>query len=124
VIKKNCVMVFGRDDPGAPACLEYSWVPIGKRIPLLLPHDQNVVSHLDQVDTDISQVQVYRLVDGNVGTDTWYLSPAEKNKSIVYATIYVARGQVVATQYFADGTSVTDARLLKSNPLPCPTPPP
>lgn len=61
------------------------------------------------------------MIDGRFGTDNWYLPPAPKNKSIVYATIYASRGQVVATEYFADGTSMTDARLLKGDPLPCPS---
>jgi hypothetical protein len=122
--QKNCAILFGRDDPAAgSACLEYSWVPTGRRMTLQLPLGQNVASRVDQVDTDITQLQVYSLVDGNLGiSNVWYLPP-NPDKSIAFATIYVSGGEVVGTEQFTDGTSVQDKRLLKSNPLPCPTPP-
>ncbi len=123
--RNNCVIVFGRDNLAGSACLEYSWVPTGRRMQLQLPHGQHVASRVDQVDTDIAELQVYSLVDGNLGiTSIWYLpSLPSPPRSIAFATIYVSRGQVVGTEQFTDGTIVQDRRLLQRDPLPCPTPP-
>ena len=116
-------MVFWRDSDAGPACLEYSWVPEGKRKLIRLPRQRDEDSRTDPVSETISRVQVYRLVCNDVGTDNWqFPAGPPRNSRIVYAAIQVFedRGRVVGTAYFADGSSATDSRPLNKDHLPCP----
>jgi hypothetical protein len=67
-------MTFSRDVYNGPACLEYSWVPEGKRRTILLKATQQSGSSKDQVSSDLhpSHVQVYSLTnDEQWSTEGW-----------------------------------------------------
>jgi hypothetical protein len=123
-------MVFWRDDDEGLACLEYSWVPMGAPRKLIqLPPLVDEDSRKDPIpkNTNISQVQVYRLVCNRLGIDDklGWLFPAAgapHNSEIIYATIQVfeSRKYILGTAYFADGSSAADYRPLRTAPLPCP----
>jgi hypothetical protein len=123
-------MVFWRDADTGPACLEYNWVPESPPRKLIqLPALADEDSRKDPVPKNmkISQVQVYRLVCDRLGIDDklgWNFPAEPSDKStIIYATIQVfeSRKYILGTAYYADGSSVTDFRPLKTAPLPCPS---
>lgn len=116
-------MIFWRDTDPGPGCLEYSWVPTGQRRVVRLGPLQDEESRQDSVSDEISHVQVYRLVCNRYGLDTWQFPQGPPHNSrIIFATIQVfeSRMYVVGTAHYADGSSATDFRSLKADPLPCP----
>ena len=79
-----------RDDSVAPAYLEYSWVPTGKRKDISLADKQDEGARTDAVDTDISHVQVYRLDIHGIGVANWQFPPGPPGPyPVIYAAIEV-----------------------------------
>lgn len=116
-------LVFWRDDDDGPACIEYSWVPEGKRRVILLSAQQDEGSRTDPVLDNVSHVQLYRLASTGRGADSWQFPPGTPRSSpVIYATVEVfhSRGELVGTVHYADGVSRTDTFPLKTSALPCP----
>ena len=61
-------MDFWRDDFSGPACLEYSYVPEGKRRTIQLRAGQQEAVQIDTVPDDLkaSSVQVYTLTNNDM----------------------------------------------------------
>jgi hypothetical protein len=121
-------IIFRRDLYEEGACLEYSWVPEGKRHVMRLEPLQQQDSESDPLD-DVSQigcVQVYRLVSNRVGADSWqFPETASYDSQIVAALVQVSERDmlVVGTVFYADGTSKRTPYPLNKSPLPCPEQP-
>jgi hypothetical protein len=118
-------MVFWRDVCVLSACLEYSWVPEGKRHVIQLGPNQSEDSTTDSITIpdDISYVEVYRLMSNGVGTDSWQFPPGQPHTSpVIYSAIEVfeERMEVVGTAHYADGSHVSGTRMLNRSPLLCP----
>jgi hypothetical protein len=120
-------MVFWRDADKEPACLEYSWVPEGKRHVIRLTPGLQEDSRTDPIPMDeISHVQVYRLTSDAVGIDSWQFPPGPPHSApVIYAAVEVfeKRMEVVGTVHYSDGSSASDRRLLHLHPLRCPETP-
>jgi hypothetical protein len=74
-------MDFWRDDHTGPACLEYSYVPEGKRRIIQLRPGQQEAIQADTVPDDLkpSHVQVYTLTNNDtVSLDMWQFPPGPR----------------------------------------------
>jgi hypothetical protein len=119
---KQITMVFWRDNDVGQAHLQYSWVPEGgKRRDILLMPDYQEDSKTCSVSDRISQVQVYRLLCNDVGTDNWYIPPHPPQQSeVTFASIEVFQKsmEVISTVHFDDGSSIRNIRILIKSPPP------
>ena len=116
-------LVFWRDDDDGPGCIEYSWVPEGRRRVIILEAKQDEGSRTDESLDYVSHVQLYRLSSTGRGADSWQFPPeSPRPHSLIYAAVEVfhKRGEIVSTARYADGFSRTDTYPLKIDPLKCP----
>ena len=119
-------MDFWRDDYTGPACLEYSYVPEGKRRTILLPAGQQKVTQTDTVPDTLkaSQVQVYTLTNnGKVSLAMWQFPPGPAyHLPVVAAEVSVLEARMVAAGVviYSDATVASGAAPLERFPRPCP----
>ena len=115
-------MTFSRDVDAGQTCLEYSWVPQGKRYPIwLLPGEKN--SRTDATsESKPLHVQVYRLSNNKqVGLKLRQFPPGLPHPTpVVRTTIEVSDKEVVGTVYYQDGSSASDKRQLDADAVKCP----
>lgn len=119
-------MDFWRDDYADAACLEYSYVPEGKRRAILLKAGQQEAIRTDVVPDDLkpTHVQVYALTNnGMVSLDMWqfppgspYGLPVEGAQVSVLQKRMVAAGMVTYT----DSTVNSGSAPLHPYSRPCP----
>ena len=119
-------MKFRRDKFTGPACLEYSWVPEGKRHVILLRPGQQEGSRTDQIPDTLkpSHVQVYRL-DNNkeVSAEQWQFPPGPPHPAPVASAsveVHQLQMEAVGTVYYTDGTIATGKHPLDPMSRPCP----
>lgn len=119
-------MDFWRDDYIDGACLEYSYVPEGKRRTLLLKPGQQEAIQTDTVPDDLkpSHLQVYTLTNnGVVSLDMWQFPPGPPHVlPVVGAQVSVLQGRMVAagTVTYADATVDSGSAPLDLYSRPCP----
>lgn len=123
---KTVTMRYWRENPTGPACLEYSWVPEGKRRDILLNPGMREGSSSDSISATLnpSHVQVYVLVNNfNESTEMWQFPPGPPYSSpIVSASVEVYTGlKAVGKVTYADGTTASDTHMLDPVPRKCPT---
>jgi hypothetical protein len=117
---------FWRDDYVDGACLEYSYVPEGKRRTLLLKPGQQEASQTDTVPDDLeaSQVQVYTLTNnGVVSLDMWQFPPGPPYAfPVVSAQVSVLQERMVAAGMvtYSDWTVDSGSAPLDAYSRPCP----
>jgi hypothetical protein len=122
---KELEMVFWRDDDEGSGCLEYSWVPTGRRHHISLAGGIQEESETDSVEdgTEITNVQVYVATNDNeVNIEMWQFPAVGKlviAKSRV--EIFQRRREIVGTAYFVDGTVATYTEILQTGGKKCPT---
>jgi hypothetical protein len=127
---KKITMTFWRDDYTGPACLEYSWVPEGKRHTIQLKPGQQEGSETDSISDDLnpSHVQVYRLTNNEmVSVDMWQFPPGPPHSLPVESAkvdVFQARELAVGVVRYTDGTTAAGAIVLDNYPRPCPELPP
>lgn len=119
-------MTFRRDIYSSRACLEYSWVPEGKRRTIFLDVGQQVGSSNDQVSDTLhpSHVQVYSLSNNEQwSTEGWQFPEGPpQGTDVVRATVEISQTnhKVVGTVYYAGGTSASYSVPLDEVARPCP----
>jgi hypothetical protein len=119
-------MDFWRDDSVDRACLEYSYVPEGKRRTLLLKPGQQEAIQTDTVPDDLepSQVQVYTLTNnGAVSLDMWQFPPGPPHAlPVVSAQVSVLQERMVAAGMvtYSDSTVNSGSAPLHPYSRPCP----
>ena len=129
-MSKKITMTFWRDVYTGPGCLEYSWVPEGKRHTIHLLPGQQEGSETDTIPDDLkpSHVQVYRLNnDDHVSADMWQFPPGPPHVLPVAGAkvdVFQARVEVVGVVHYTDGTTAAGADVLDMFPRPCPELPP
>lgn len=128
-MSKQVTMIYRREYAVSTACLEYSWVPEGKRHVIMLAPGQKEGTRTDTIDDTLkpSHVQVYRL-DNNkqVSIQMWQFPPGPPySAAVVGALVYLPNGNTIAeaTVKYADNTSATDQHPLDHIPRPCPESP-
>jgi hypothetical protein len=126
----SVTMNFSRDDASGQGCLEYSWVPEGKRRVIILPPGTASGSQKDAISSTLnpSHVEVYRLDNnGSASTEKWQFPPGPPHTSpIDEATIVVSSAAMTAdgTVVYTDGKTNGDKRILDAQGRPCPEIPP
>jgi hypothetical protein len=126
---KEIRMKLWRDDYTGPACLEYSWVPEGKRHVIRLAAGEQTRTVVDTIGdtTDPSHVQVYCLVNNKkVSTANWQFPPGPPASSPVVAAsvhVYQKEFKAVGEVHYLVGTPKKDDRPLDDFPRPCPESP-
>jgi hypothetical protein len=119
-------MDFWRDDYVDRACLEYSYVPEGKRRTLLLKPGQQEAIQTDNVPDDLkpSHVQVYTLTNnGVVSLDLWQFPPGPPYVlPVVSAQVSVLQERMVAAGMvtYSDATVDSGSAPLHPYSRPCP----
>lgn len=115
-------MMFSRDVYDGPACLEYSWVPEGKRRTVKLLPGRKEGTGLEPTSKEASHVQVYTLSNnGQVGLERWQFPPGGPHSSrVVGATVGLKGTEVTGTVYYEDGTTASDKHTLKGPAPKCP----
>ena len=114
---KKITMVFWRDDYVGPACLEYSWVPEGKRHTIQLAPGQQQGSQTDSIPDDLnpSQVQVYRLNNNDlISAEMWQFPPGPPHALPVASAkvdVFQLREEAVGVVRYADDTTAAGARV-------------
>ena len=118
-------MTFRREDYRGRGCLEYSWVPEGKRHDIVLAAGEATDSEHDHVPQDIhpSHVQVYALTNGKMTSPPWQFPPGPPSAhEIVSATVVVAAsGKVTGTVEYVDGRHTSGNTRLDGIWRKCPT---
>jgi hypothetical protein len=119
-------MDFWRDDYVDRACLEYSYVPEGKRRTLLLEPGQQEATQTDNVPDDLkpSHVQVYTLTNnGEVSLDMWQFPPGPPYVlPVVSVQVSVLQERMVAAGMvtYSDATVDSGSAPLHPYSRPCP----
>ncbi len=119
-------MDFWRDDYIDRACLEYSYVPEGKRRTLLLKAGQQETVQTDTIPDDLkpSHVQVYTLTNnGEVSLDMWQFPPGPPHDlPVVGAQVSVLEARMVAAGAvtYSDATVDSGSAPLDLYSRPCP----
>jgi hypothetical protein len=122
-------MNFSRDQTGARACLEFSWVMTGMRGKIILA--PGVASGKDTFATSqpasLQGVQAYRLAVGGLGDHLWMFPPTKQPSQIATAAIRVVENTTPAQVYgvilYTDGSMYNATIPVKDDPpLPCPEP--
>jgi hypothetical protein len=119
-------MDFWRDDYTGPACLEYSYVPEGKRRTILLRPGQQEAIQTDTVPDDLkpSHVQVYTLTNnGIVSLSMWQFPPGPPYAlPVVGAQVSILQARMVAAGMvtYSDATVNSGSAALDPYPRPCP----
>lgn len=123
---KQITMTFRRDDSSGPGCLEYSYVPEGKRHLIRLGPGQKEGKSIDSIPEGLkpSHVQVYRL-DNNlkVSTEMWQFPPGPPHATpIAEAGVVVEQLRRLALGYvkYEDGSTASDSHPLDPISRPCP----
>jgi hypothetical protein len=120
----TATMTFRRTDYSGRGCLEYSWVPEGKRRIIILEPGQAQHTQIDTVPDNlkISQVQVYVLNNGELSTATWQFPPGPPYAHpVATASVSVMAKEAVGSVQYTDGTKAEDTRHLDAYPRQCPT---
>jgi hypothetical protein len=113
-------MVFWRHMADGPACLEYSWVPEGKRRMVQLgpgtkegggPGPSSQATH----------VQVYSMSNnGRGGVKKWQFPPGRPHSgNVVGATVEVRGMEIVGTVYYSNGTTAVDRHQIDPSVHTC-----
>lgn len=119
-------MDFWRDDYSEEACLEYSYVPEGKRRTILLRPGQQEAHQSDTVSDEIkvSHVQVYTLTNnGRVSLSHWQFPPGPPHSlPVIKAEVSVVQTRMVAAGkvIYSDFSTASGAAALDPYPRPCP----
>jgi hypothetical protein len=119
-------MTYRRDVYNGHACLEYSWVPEGRRHTILLEPGQQEGRRSDPVSGDEgpSHVQVYVLTNELHSTGGWQFPPGPPHPTpVVTALVVVSEENMDAkgTVYYADGSkSEPQPQKLDELPRECP----
>jgi hypothetical protein len=119
-------MDFWRDEFTGPACLEYSYVPEGKRRTIQLRPGQQEVIQTDTVPDDLkaSQVQVYTLTNNDiVSLAMWQFPPGPPYiLPVIRAQVSVLQERMVAAGMvtYSDETVNSGSAPLDPFPRPCP----
>ena len=116
-------MTYSRDDYAKQACLEYSWVPQGKRHTIRLLSGEKKKSRTDAIAMSRpSHVQIYSLSNNNqAGLKMWQFPPGPPHATpVVRATVEVNDKEVVGTVYYRDGSSASDKHQLDVGAIKCP----
>jgi hypothetical protein len=126
---KQITMKFRRDDDHGPACLEYSWVPEGKRHTILLKPGQADGSRTDLISDDLnpSFAQVYSLSNGVCSTEGWQFPPGSPYSAPVDGAgvdVCQQEMQVIGAVRYEDGTTARGTQPLEAIARPCPQIPP
>lgn len=125
-MSKQTTMKFWRDKYKGPGCLEYSWVPEGRRRYINLQPGMEQGSSTDIIDDSLepSNVQVYiASSNGEVSIEMWHFpAVARKNSPIVSALVLIFEGAglIVGTAYYADGTVTSELAKLDRQGRVCP----
>jgi len=120
----TATMTFRRTDYSGRGCLEYSWVPEGKRRIIILGPGQAEHTQADTVPDNlkISQVQVYVLSNDELSTEMWQFPPGPPHTHpVTTASVSVLAKEAVGTVQYTDGTQAADTRHLDAYPRKCPT---
>ena len=116
-------MVFKRSLYKGKGCLEYSWVPEGKRRLIQLNPDVKEREGDGPTAKDASHVQVYALSNGLYGVKDWQFPSGSPHPSpVVRAIVEVKETEAVGTVYYQDHSSARDTTALLPMPVKCPTP--
>ena len=116
-------MTFSRSDYARQACLEYSWVPQGKRHTILLLPGEKKKSQTDEIaESKPSRVQIYSLSNNDqAGLKMWQFPPGPPHATpVVRAAVEVNNKEVVGTVYYQDGSSASDKHQLDVGAIKCP----
>lgn len=119
-------MDFWRDDYSGPACLEYSYVPEGKRRTILLKPGEQEAIQTDTVSDDLnpSHVQVYTLTNNGVVSLSMLQFPPGPPYAlpVVGAQVSVLQARMVAAGMvtYSDSTVNSGSAPLDPYPRPCP----
>jgi len=117
---------FWRDDYSDQACIEYSYVPEGKRRTLVLQSGQQEAIQTDTVADDLkpSHLQVYALTNnGVVSLDMWQFPLGPPHAlPVVGAQVSVLQERMVAagTVTYSDATVDSGSAPLDMYSRPCP----
>ena len=119
-------MTFRRDVDHGPACLEYSWVPEGKRRSIHLRPVETYGSQTDTVPDALnpSHVQVYALNNNRqASTPGWQYPIGPPHGTPIQSAVtevFQSRGEAVGTTYYKDGKSANGTQKLSNQDRPCP----
>jgi hypothetical protein len=119
-------MDFWRDEHTGPACLEYSYVPEGKRRTIQLRPGQQEAIQADTVPDDLkpSHVQVYTLTNNDtVSLDMWQFPPGPPHVlPVMGAQVSVLQKRMVTAGMvtYSDETVNSGSAPLDPFPRPCP----
>ena len=119
-------MDFWRDDHTGAACLEYSYVPEGKRRTIQLRPGQQEAIQADTVPDDLkpSHVQVYTLTNNDtVSLDMWQFPPGPPYVlPVIGAQVSVLQKRMVAAGMvtYSDETVNSGSAPLDPFSRPCP----
>jgi IPT/TIG domain-containing protein len=115
-------MVFTRDLYKGKACLEYSWVPEGKRRVIQLNPNTQEGEGDGPTAKEVSHLQIYALSNGLYGLRDWQFPPGPPHRSaVVRAIVEVKETEAVGTVFYHDRSSATDRKALVPMPVACPT---
>jgi hypothetical protein len=119
-------MIYERDIYNEPACLEYSWVPQGKRLNILLAPGQQQGNRVDPISAELkpSHVQVYVLTNDVHSTEGWQFPPGPPQATPVVSAriqVFEQKMEVLGTVYFADGSTLSQTHTLQKATRKCPS---
>ncbi len=124
---KTVIMTFWRDNYTGPACLEYSWVPEGKRRNIQLEPGQQKGTNKDEVDDglDPSHVQVYVATNNEaVSIANWQFPEGKPGPApIMTARVEVHQEQleIIGAVIYEDGSNAKSKATLDKCGRDCPT---
>ena len=122
----SVTMTLSRTDYSGRGCLEYSWVPEGKRRTIILAPGHAEHTQVDTVPSNlnISHVQIYVLNNGEFSTAMWQFPPGPPHAyPVATASVRVLAIEAVGTVHYTDGTQAADTKHLDAYPRQCPTAP-
>ena len=117
-------MTFRRADYNSAACLEYSWVPEGKRRTVILAPGVREQSSTDSVPDSVmaSHVQVYVMSNNRASTEMWQFPPGPTGPYALAAALVDVHAplEVIGTAFFVNGPSIPDTHGLEDYGRNCP----
>ena len=104
-------------------CVEFSWVPTGKRLNIILPPGQQQGSN-SVTTNSATNVQIYVLTQETKSLESWQFPPVGQ-KQIAAAVISVREAQaphglVEAVVFYEDGSSENFRKELENKERKCP----
>jgi len=124
-VPKTLTMTFRRSDYTQRGCLEYSWVPEGKRRVIVLNPGTPQHVQTDTLPDDVvaTHVQVYVLNNGRAGTVNWQFPPGPPRPGLIVDALVdvYAPAKARGTVYYAGGATVSDDRPLGESTQKCPS---